>query len=304
MTSENITTGTLDFKVGEETYQTWYKVVGDLKSGKRPLVLLHGGPGSSHDYILPHVDLYTSLGIPLIFYDQTGGGQSTHLKDKPKDFWTVELFMNELDNVLSHFGIADDFDLLGQSWGGMLAAQYAATRQPSGLQHLIIADSPASMPLWEVAVGGLLKGLPVKMQETIARHEAEGTTDSKEYQDVMNIFYGKHLCRVNPWPEELVRSFSLLETDPTVYQTMQGPSEFTITGSLKQWTIVDIVHSIQVVTLVINGAFDEAQDVCVSPFFEKIPKVKWVTFANSSHTPFFEERERYMKVVGGFLTNN
>ncbi|KAF8981863.1 Alpha/Beta hydrolase protein [Cyathus striatus] len=202
MNSKDTTTGKLDFKVGEETFQTWYKVIGDLNSGKRPLVLLHGGPGISHDYILPHIDLYTYLGIPLL----------THLKDRPKDFWTVELFMDELDNVLFHFSIRDNFDLLGHSWGGMLAAQYAATRSPAGLQHLIIADR---------------------------------NDDSKEYQDVMNVFYGKHVCRANPWPEELIRSFAFLEANPSVYQAMQGPSEFTVTGTLKTWSIIDIVHNIK-----------------------------------------------------------
>ncbi|KAH0831333.1 hypothetical protein J3R83DRAFT_13984 [Lanmaoa asiatica] len=92
------TTSTVDFKVGDETYQTWYKVVGDLTSGVTPLVLLHGGPGMSHHYMISHTEIYTTHGIPIIFYDQIGIGSSTHLPHKPKEFWTVELFMNELDN--------------------------------------------------------------------------------------------------------------------------------------------------------------------------------------------------------------
>ncbi|TFK40276.1 proline-specific peptidase [Crucibulum laeve] len=295
------TTGKIDFHVGEETFQTWYKLIGSLDSGKRPLVTLHGGPGVSHHILLSHIDLFKAHGIPIIFYDQIGIGESTHLRDKPKEFWTVDLFMDELDNLLSHFGVAGDFDLLGHSWGGMLGSQYAAQRQPQGLKHLIIADTPASMPLWEEAVGGLLAQLPVEMREAIKKHEENGTTDAKEYQDVMHVFYQKHVCRLDPWPEELLQTFAAMEADPTVYNTMQGPSEFTINGTLKLWSVLDIIHNIKASTLLINGAYDEAQDVCMEPFFKSIPKVKWVQFANSSHTPYIEERERYMKIVGDFL---
>ncbi|TFK40277.1 proline-specific peptidase [Crucibulum laeve] len=296
------TTGKIDFRVGEETYQTWYKLIGNLNTGKRPLIILHGGPGVDHNMILPHIDLFEAHGIPVIFYDQIGIGNSTHLQDKPKAFWTVELFMDELDNVLSHFGIADDFDLLGHSWGGMLGAQYVAERQPQGLKRLILANAPASMPLWEKGTSILLDQLPVEQSEIIMKHEKAQTTDAKEYRDIMNIFYHTHVCRLNPWPQDLLNSFRSTPADPTVYRTMLGPSEFTINGVLKDWSVVDMIHTIKVPTLLINSAYDEAHDVCIEPFFKRLPKVKWVQFANSSHTPFLEEREGYMKVVGEFLT--
>lgn len=109
------TTGKIPFAYNGETYYTWYKVFGDLKSGVRPLVVLHGGPGLSHHYMLPHATLATSHNIPVIFYDQIGIGESTHLSDKPKEFWTIDLFLDELDNLLKHFGIQGNFDLLGHS---------------------------------------------------------------------------------------------------------------------------------------------------------------------------------------------
>lgn len=216
------TEGKLDFVVGDETFNTWYKIIGDLgKSATgRPLVTLHGGPGSSHHYILSIADLASSPGVPVVFYDQLGIANSTHLPNKPKEFWTPELFMDELENLLEKLGIADDFDLLGQSWGGMLGAQFAADRQPKGLKHLIIANSPASMVLWEEAAAKLLKGMPEDVQATLKKHEDAGTTDSKEYHDAMNVFYQKHLCRVNPFPEEVLKSFEAIEQDPTVYSTM------------------------------------------------------------------------------------
>ncbi|KAJ7770592.1 proline-specific peptidase [Mycena metata] len=295
-------TGTIDFIVEGETFQTVCEVFGDLKSGGRPLVALHGGPGIPHPYMLPIADLAASQGIPIVFYDQIGCGLSTHLPDKPAEFWTVELFMAELDNVLAHFGIMNDFDLYGHSWGGMLAANYVISRNPKGLSCLILSDAPASMELWAVGTNTLLSEFPQDFREMLKKHELAGTTDNEEYQQGIQRFNEKHLCTVKPWPAELLSAFEALEADATVYSTMIGPSEFNITGTMKDWTVVDDLHKITASTLLINGRYDDAQDVAVAPFFARIPKVKWAHFAESSHMPFFEERERYMKVLGDFLT--
>jgi pimeloyl-ACP methyl ester carboxylesterase len=113
-------TGSIPFRFGGETFETFYKAVGDVRSSsRRPLVVLHGGPGISHEYMLPHLDLFASYGIPVITYDQIGIGRSTRLPEKPDSFWTVDLFIAELENLLIHFGITESFDLLGHSWGGM-----------------------------------------------------------------------------------------------------------------------------------------------------------------------------------------
>ncbi|KAG5728293.1 L-amino acid amidase [Termitomyces sp. T112] len=298
------TTGKINFQYQGVTYQTWYKLFGNLQSAKagvRPLIALHGGPGVSHSYMTPHADLFASHGIPVILYDQIGGGESSHYRDAPKEFWTVELFMDELENLLNHFGISGDYDLVGHSWGGMLAANFAAARQPVGLKHLVVADTPASMALWEQSTASLVEQLPQDVQDVIKKHETAGTTDTPEYQEAMLVFYKKHVCRLETWPDALNASFAAMEADPTVYHTMQGPSEFTITGTLKTWNIIDILPNIKVSTLIINSVYDEAQDICMLPFFNNIPKVKWVQFANSSHVPLFEEPERYKKVVGDFL---
>lgn len=214
------TTGTVNFNVGDETYKTWYKVVGDLKSGITPLVVLHGGPGMSHHYLLSHTEIHTTHDIPVIFYDQLGIGASTHLPHKPKAFWTVELFMDELDNLLTKLEIAGRFDLLGQSWGGMLAADYVATRHPKGLRRLVIANAPASEALWEESMLQYLSKFPQGYQDLILKHEREGTTASKAYQEALQVFHDKHTCQVVPWPKEFVTSFKAMEEDPTVYTVM------------------------------------------------------------------------------------
>jgi len=137
-------TGTLDFQVGNEIYQTWYRVVG----GSRPLVTLHGGPGMSHAvYMRSHAEIFTTYNIPVVFYDQLGTGRSTHITDKGADFWTPQLFIDKLDNLLTQLQIKDDFDLLGHSSGGMFAANYASAQERPGLHRLIIANAAPSPKL-------------------------------------------------------------------------------------------------------------------------------------------------------------
>jgi L-proline amide hydrolase len=280
-------------------YRTWYRVVGDLDGGATPLVTLHGGPGGTHDYLEPYERLAHS-GRAVVFYDQLGAGRSTHLRDKGADFWTVELFLGELDNLLRHLGIAQDYHLLGQSWGGMLGAEHAV-RRPRGLRSLVISDSPASMALWVEEADRLREALPAEVQQTLLRHEAAGTTDSPDYAKAVRVFYDRHLCRLDPWPEALNRSFVWMQEDPTVYHTMNGPSEFHVVGSLKTWSIVDRLDRIAVPVLLISGRHDEATPATVQPYADRIPDVRWTIFEKSSHQPHFEETEGCMRLVEEFL---
>jgi L-proline amide hydrolase len=279
-------------------HRTWYRVTGDLRAGKRPLVTLHGGPGAAHDY-LDRFGQLAKAGRAVIHYDQLGGGRSTHLPEKGADFWTVELFLAELDNLLGHLGVAD-YHLLGQSWGGMLGAEHAV-RRPKGLRSLVIANSPASMALWVAEAERLRKGLPPAVQDALNRHEAAGTTGDPEYKAAERVFYDNHLCRVSPWPDELVRSFAQMEKDPTVYHTMNGPNEFYVVGSLRSWSIIDRLDRIEAPTLVISGRYDEATPACVQPYADRIKGARWVIFEKSSHLPHIEETESCLKLVGDFL---
>jgi L-proline amide hydrolase len=287
------TEGTVSFR----GYQTWYRLTGEF-GDHVPLVVLHGGPGATHDYVLRVAGL-ADTGRAVVHYDQLGNGRSTHLPDVAPDFWTVELFLAELDNLLAALGIADRYALLGQSWGGMLAAEHAV-RRPAGLRGLVIADSPASMPLWSAAAAALRAELPPAVDETLRRHEAAGTTDTDEYSDAVKVFYDRHLCRV-PWPPEVNATFDALDEDPTVYHTMNGPSEFHVIGSLRDWSIVDRVAAIDVPTLLISGRYDEATPETVQPFYDGIPDVRWEVFEESSHMPHVEETERFLATVDDFL---
>lgn len=280
-------------------YRTWYRITGDLNNGCTPLLVLHGGPGCTHDYVDAFKDVANS-GHPVIHYDQLGNGRSTHLPEKAPSFWNVALFLDELQNLLDHLGIRDNYALLGQSWGGMLASEHAVL-QPAGLRALIIANSPADMYTWVLEANRLRQLLPENVQQTLLEHERAGTLKSAEYLEAARVFYDRHVCRVTPWPEEVARTFAQIDADPTVYHAMNGPTEFHVIGSMKDWSIVDRLSQISVPTLLISGRYDEATPTVVKPYLDHVPDIRWALFENSSHMPHIEERMACMGTVVSFL---
>ncbi len=280
-------------------YQTWYRICGNPHNGLTPLVVAHGGPGCTHDYVDAFRDIADG-GRAVIHYDQLGNGRSTHLPGAGPAFWQVSLFLQELDNLLIHLAIQDNYALLGQSWGGMLTAEHAV-RRPSGLKAAIIANSPASMALWLQAANRLRAGLPGEVRACLLAHEAAGTLDSEEYRQATQVFYQRHVCRLTPWPEEVKRTFTAMDDDPTVYHAMNGPTEFHVIGTMKSWSIISRLHRIQVPTLLISGRYDEAAPEVVQPFMDHIAGAEWVIFEHSSHMPHVEERAACMEAITGFL---
>lgn len=278
---------------------TWYRVVGDLKSSKTPVMVLHGGPGAGHNYCEPIAEVLAQTGRAAVLYDQIGCGNSTHLPDKPKEFWTPELFMEELVLLAEHLGISNKYNIVGQSWGGMLGMQFAITK-PKGLNALVVADSPASMEVWVSEANKLRKELPPEVEATLLKHEAAGTTEDPEYVAAVDVFYSRHLCRI-PQPPYVVASFEQLAADPTVYHTMNGPSEFHVIGSLKHWDIRPQLKEISAPTLLVSGQYDEATPAMVKEIHGLIPGSKWELFAESSHMPHVEEPAKFKRVVSEFL---
>jgi L-proline amide hydrolase len=291
--------GFIENRIPFQGFETWYRITGDLDSPLTPLVVVHGGPGCTHDYLLNLTDLAND-GRAIIHYDQLGSGRSTHLPDRGGDFWTVDLFIAELHNLLDHLEIHDSFYLLGQSWGGMLGAEFAM-RQPHGLEGLILSNSPASMALWSSAAKKLRLELAPEVAEALDRHEAQGTTLDPEYIAATQVYYDEHVCRVLPNPPELVKTMEFMAQDSTVYHTMNGPNEFHCIGTLKDWSVVGKLDAIKVPTLLLSGRHDEATPETVQPFFDEIQDAKWVIFEESSHMPFVEERGHFMAVVNEFL---
>lgn len=210
-TVASVTEKYIPFTYEGARYQTYTKVVGKLSSSSTPLVILHGGPGLSHDYLLPLAKLADSSGTPVIFYDQIGNARSTHLDSKPESFWDMDIFIAELANLIQFYGVGKSFSLLGHSWGGVLAQEYVV-KAPAGLKHLVLSDTLASAALWSESLGGIIQSYPESVQEGIINGYANATA----YKAALQAVYADHGCRVSPWPEQVTYSFDWAFWDTTV----------------------------------------------------------------------------------------
>ena len=207
-----------------------------------------------------------------IFYDQQGCGNSDDIGDPT--LCTVDLYVREVDAVRDALGL-DRVHILGQSWGGMLLMEYLV-RQPAGVVSATIASSPASMPLWIEETARQRAALPPDVVAIMERHEAAGTWDDPEYTAAVDVFNERHLCRVVPFPEPIARSFAKLAHDPTVYRTMNGPNEFHVVGTLKDWDIIPRLGSIEGPVLLTSGRHDEATPRQMEVIADRIPQAEWV----------------------------
>ncbi|KAI5836129.1 proline-specific peptidase [Schizophyllum commune Tattone D] len=290
------TTGLAPYTIGASTYETYYKVFGDLSSDKRPLVVAHGGPSLSHDYLLPISDIAAIHDVPIVFYDQVGTGLSTHIPKKKGDttFWTIDLFIDELFNLLTYLHI-EEYDYLGHSWGGMLGLEVVLRRHPRGMKNFVLANSLADGASWDKSFTQLLQApdVPEDVRQTIMDEDA----DRAERYAALKVFYKVYGCMVDPLPEDFLRSMDYTNGENADRTTVDALNA----GDLSNWDVRDKLGEIDVPTLVINGARDFAQDWVVAPFVENIPDVKWVKFENSSHTPFWEERDEFNRVVAEYL---
>lgn len=283
--------------------ETWVQATepDEPVAGALPLIVLHGGPGMAHNY-LRNLGEFARTGRTVIHYDQLGCGNSTHLPDAPAEFWNPQLFVDEFQNLVQRLEITD-YHLLGQSWGGMLGAEIA-TRRPPGLRTLSICNSPASMQLWVEGAAELRAQLPEPVQRALTEHEADGSITDPEYLRARAAFYQRHVCRIVPMPRDFQESEDQMEAEPTVYHTMNGPNEFHVVGTLRDWTIVDRLDTIEVPTLVVAGEYDEATPRTWQPFVERIPRVTSHVFPDASHCSHLEHPEEFRAVVGGFLAQH
>lgn len=205
-----MTTGVMKWLYGE----TAYEVFGELTSGKTPLVIAHGGPGFTSHSMKVVARYVAASGRPAIVYDQIGCGNSTHLQNKPQDFWTINLFIEEFSLLVEHLGISENFALLGHSWGGLLAAEIAII-EPSGLKALILSSALADTDMWEVEARRLALEMPEEFSEPLIRNEDAGTIDTDEYVVAITEFYRRHLCRI-PAPPEILTAIEESGKDQTV----------------------------------------------------------------------------------------
>lgn len=265
-------------------------------TSKGDLVCLHGGPGMTHDYILPLKDLAQS-GYRVIFYDQLGCGKS----ERPKNLglFTIEQAVEDLEGFRHTMNLGK-IHLMGSSYGGLLAIAYALKYQKN-LKSLITTGGLASVPLTMSEMERLKKELPPDVQETLRKYEEEGDYQNPEYVKAQMVFYKNYLCRLDPWPAEL--NYTLEQVSIPVYGTMNGPNEFTIIGNIRYWDVTAQLPRIKIPTLVTGGRFDEVSPKVAKSIHDGIKGSKLVTFEKSAHLPMWEEREKYMKTLSDFISS-
>lgn len=288
-----IVEGTIPFK----GYETWYMKVGECAPGKLPLLTLHGGPGAKHNYLRSLDELATKYGRQVIYYDQLGCGHSP--TPYLPDLWSDKLWEEEIDVVRDALGL-DELHLLGQSWGGMLAMQYAINRQPVGVHSMVVASSPASIPLWEEEANRLMEWLPEGMEEVLTEAIKTGEYDTPEYEAASKEYYLRHVCNLLDPPAYVSESMDNMED---VYHVMQGNDEFMVTGKLKGWDITADLDKIKVPTLLTSGVTDEATPWIVKPIYDAIPGARWELLMGT-HLVHVEQQEQYNQIVEAFFAEH
>ena len=278
-------------KINVDGYQIWYRRIGD---GGIPLLTLHGGPGAGHDYLEPLEKLATDRSV--IFYDQLGCGKS----DQPdnRSLWRMERFVAEVHTVRQALGL-EQVHLLGQSWGGWLAIEYMLSR-PQGVVSLILASTSASLPQFVAETTRLKTELPLEIHQTLQRYEALGDYRHPDYEAAVLEFYKRHVCRLDPWPDPLLRTVANL-TNNAVYETMNGPNEFIVIGNLKDWDRADRLGEISAPTLITVGRYDELTPACAETLHRGIPNSRMVIFEESAHLAHMEEPDKYCQAVADFM---
>lgn len=282
--------GFVDFR-GHRTW--WHRTDPPEPTDRSPLLVVHGGPGSSSAG-LAVLDAIAAHGYPVIRYDQLGCGRS----DRPDDdtLWFADTFVEEMDVVRAGLGL-DRVHILGHSWGGMLAMEHAAAR-PDDVRGVVLSSAPASVPRIARETREMVAGLPSEVREVIERHEADGTTDSEEYEAAVHEFNRRHICRIDPYPEVFLDRSN---HGDRVYAVMCGPSEFTIVGRLRDWDFMDRLHTIRQPTLITGGLHDEFTPGHAIEMLGHLPDARYVCFGGSAHCSYLEEHTAYVTTVVGFL---
>jgi proline-specific peptidase len=261
-----------------------------------PVLLLHGGPGAASYYMIPLAERLAEH-RPTIVYDQLGCGRS----DQPDDtsLWTVDRSVEEVDQVRAALGL-ERCHLLGQSWGGWLAIEYM-TRGTTGIQRLVLASTSASIPEFMAGARGLIEQLPEPHRSVLIELGARGAYDDPDYLAAVDVFYHRHLCRMDPWPEALVQSGEQMDGNQ-VYLTMNGPTEFDVIGRLREWDRTADLGRIDVPTLVTCGRYDEITPSCSETIARGIPDARMHVFEHSAHCAHLEEPDDYARIVEAFLS--
>ena len=270
--------------------KVWYRIVG--KSTQIPLLVLHGGPGVSSDYLRPMDALGKDRKV--IYYDQLGSGRSDTIKDTA--LMTVDFYVEELYEVVQNLGLKE-FYLYGQSWGSALAISYYL-KHPEGIKALIFSSPVLSTKLWIRDSEKLIATLPDSLQQAIHINEQRQTYDHPDYLNAVNYYYQRYVVRKMPWSKDLETSFSAVGP---AYAYMWGPSEFTATGELKTFDCTSRLHKVVVPTLFLTGEFDEALPTTVQYYQSLVPRAKFTLIHGAAHVTMHDNPEEHNHCIEEFL---
>lgn len=276
-------------------YKVWTKKLG---RGPIRMLTLHGGPGVTLEYFECFEDFLPQAGVEFYYYDQLGSFYS----NQPDDpfLWTIDRFREEVEQVRAALGL-EDFYLYGQSWGSMLAIEYVL-KYPKHVKSLSLSSMTASIASYLDYVAKLRAALPKKMLATLEKYEAQGQYEAPEYQEAMfEGVYKRHVCRLDPWPDPVARAFKHINTQ--VYGTMQGPNEFVVTGTFKDWDRWNDLAKIRVPTLVMGARFDEMNPEDIRKMGRLLPRSRTVILEKGSHLAMWDDQEAYFRALLAFLAD-
>ena len=280
-------------------FNVWTKRFGNHPGIK--LLLLNGGPGATHEYFECLENFLPKENIEFIYYDQLGCGNSDKVTDT--SLWDLPRFVEEVEQVRKALNLtSDNFYLLGHSWGGILAMQYALKYQ-ANMKGLIISNMMCSCPDYgNYANTVLAKQFDPKVLDTIRKIEAAGDFSNPKYMELlMPNFYAKHICRIplDQWPEPMTRSFGKM--NQSLYVTMQGPSEFGISGKLLKWDVKAELPNIKTATLTVGGQFDTMDPGHMKWMSTQVQNGQYLHCAKGSHMSMYDDQQTYMKGLIQFL---
>jgi proline iminopeptidase len=278
-------------------HRVWVKAVG-LRAQRVPVLTLHGGPGLTHFYFECFEDFLPQAGIAYFYYDQLGCGFS----DQPNDtaLWRIERFRDEVEEVRGGLGL-ERVVIFGHSWGGMLAIEYAL-RHPQRVAALVISNMTASISSYLAYIAKLRAQLPLDQQRRLQELEAARQYDSPEYEKIVfEGLYRRHICRLNPWPEPVDRAVKWLSNP--VYQTMQGASEFEVTGVMQGWDRWGDIHRIRCPTLILGGRHDTMDPEDLRAMGRRMPNASTYICERGSHLGMYDDQRAYFSALVPFLAS-
>ena len=281
-------------------YKTYYRVVGKNTGNKKPLVLLHGGPGSTHNYFEVLERIEQEEGRQLVMYDQIGCGNS-YVENRP-DLWNSKVWIEELIELRKHLGL-DEIHLLGQSWGGMQTLEYVCNYKPEGLKSIILSSTLPASWLWAEEAQRMIAQMPQDMQDAIKKATESGDYSSPEYQAAEAEYMRQHCAgEVTENDPECLRRPKKAGRES--YVVGWGPNEFTPLGTLKDYDVIDQLGDIKEPTLIINGGNDLCTPYVAKFMYDRIPNSEWELFRTCRHMCFVEDNDHYVEVLKKWMNKN